>query len=290
MTTLRIWILAARPKTLFAVISPILIANTLAFCSQRFSLRIFIFTLLTGLGIQISTNFCNDYFDFIKGADTKDRKGPIRVTSSGLVSLKTMKKACSISLALTAFFGLFLLWHGGIVIGFLLAISLLLAVGYTAGPVPLAYKGLGDLFVFIFFGPIACLSSFYLQTKNLSLECNIIGIALGSLSTAILAVNNIRDIEEDEKARKMTLAVRFGIIFGKIEYLTLLLIPAVISMILSIERPLMLISVGYLAPAFFVTKKVLFTKSALELNSCLAKTGKLLIIYTLLLCIARIYS
>lgn len=290
MTPLRIWILAARPKTLFAVVSPILIANTLALCSQRFSLRIFLFTLLTGLGIQISTNFCNDYFDFVKGADTQDRKGPIRVTSSGLVSLQSMKKACLISLTLTAIFGLFLLWHGGIVIGILLAISLLLAVGYTAGPIPLAYKGLGDLFVFIFFGPIACLSSFYLQTKDLSLECNIIGIALGSLSTAILAVNNIRDIEEDEKARKMTLAVRFGVIFGKVEYLTLILIPAVISMVLSIQRPLMLISLCYLAPAFFVVKKVLFTKSALELNNCLAKTGKILLIYTLLLCIARIYS
>ena len=290
MSLLQIWMLAARPKTLFAVISPILVGTTIALSSFTFRPMIFLFTLLTGLGIQISTNFCNDYFDFIKGADTAERKGPLRVTQSGLVSLATMKKACVISLSLTALCGLFLLWEGGMVIAILLALSLLLAVGYTAGPIPLAYKGLGDLFVFVFFGPIACLSCYYLQTCSISFACNIVGIALGSLSTAILAVNNIRDIEEDKKAGKQTLAVRFGIQFGKIEYVTLLGIPALITLIISRERPTCLLSLGYLIPAWNVTQKVLFTKEARQLNESLAKTGLLLFVYTLLFCLGWILS
>jgi len=290
MSNLQIWVLAARPKTLFAVISPILVGTTIALSSAAFRPVIFLFTLLTGLGIQISTNFCNDYFDFIKGADTAERKGPLRITQSGLVSLSTMKKACAISLSLTALFGLVLLWEGGLVIALLLALSLLLAVGYTAGPIPLAYKGLGDLFVFIFFGPIACLSCYYLQTGSISFACNTVGIALGSLSTAILAVNNIRDIEEDKKAGKQTLAVRFGIQFGKVEYITLLGIPALITLIISREKPLCLLSLGYLIPSWNVAKKVLFSKDAQQLNHCLAKTGFLLLVYTLLFCLGWILS
>lgn len=290
MHTLRIWLLAARPKTLFAVISPILVGTTMALSLGKFNGVIFLFTLLTGLGIQISTNFCNDYYDFIKGADTKERKGPLRVTQSGLVSAGTMRKACAIALGLTALFGLVLLWHGGLVIALLLALSLLLAAGYTAGPYPLAYKGLGDLFVFLFFGPVACLSCYYLQTKDLSFECNIVGIALGSLSTAILAVNNIRDIEEDKKAGKRTLAVRFGIVFGKVEYIILLCIPAIITLTLSVKHPLTLLSLIYLLPTGLVAKEVLKTKNAALLNRCLAQTGMILFIYTFFFCVGWIFS
>lgn len=285
MSELQMWVLAARPKTLFAVVCPILVGTTMALSSGHFHPIIFLFTLLTGLGIQISTNFCNDYFDFIKGADTKERKGPLRITQSGLVSLSTMKKACAASLILTALFGLVLLWHGGVVIAILLTLSLLLAVGYTAGPYPLAYKGLGDIFVFVFFGPIACLSCYYLQTKELSLPCNIAGIALGSLSTAILAVNNIRDMEEDQKSGKRTLAVRFGIVFGKTEYITLLLIPSVVSCILSSSKPFALLSLVYLLPASKIARMVVSTADASELNRCLGKTGAILFLYTILLCL-----
>lgn len=290
MSELQMWMLAARPKTLFAVISPILVGTTMAISSGHFHPIIFLFTLLTGLGIQISTNFCNDYYDFIKGADTKERKGPLRVTQSGLVSISTMKKACAVSLMTTALFGLVLLWYGGIVIALLLAISLLLAVGYTAGPYPLAYKGLGDIFVFVFFGPIACLSCYYLQTKDLSFTCNVAGIALGSLSTAILAVNNIRDIEEDQKAGKRTLAVRFGIVFGKTEYITLLIIPALVTFILSVTKPFALLSLVYLLPSIKIARLVLFTNDPSELNRCLAKTGMILFLYTALLCLGWIIS
>ena len=282
--------LAARPKTLVAVLCPILIGTTMAASQGPLNPIIFIFTLLTGLGIQISTNFCNDYMDFVKGADTKERKGPIRVTQSGLVSIENMKKACGITLLFTTLTGLILLWYGGIVIGILLALSLLLAVGYTAGPIPLAYKGLGDLFVFLFFGPIACLSSYYLKTGLSSLACNISGIAVGAFSTAILAVNNIRDIEEDQKSGKQTLAVRFGIVFGKTEYILLLAIPAIITIVLGAEKPLLLISLGYLIPASQTAKTLLFTTEGSALNRCLGNTGFILFLYTVCFCIGWIYT
>ncbi len=290
MIPFKIWMLAARPKTLVAVLCPILIGTTIAASHGPLNPIIFIFTLLTGLGIQISTNFCNDYMDFLKGADTKERKGPIRVTQSGLVSIEAMKKACGITLLFTTLTGLILLWYGGIVIGLLLALSLLLAVGYTAGPIPLAYKGLGDLFVFLFFGPIACLASYYLQTGSSSLACNISGIAVGAFSTAILAVNNIRDIEEDQKSGKQTLAVRFGIVFGKTEYILLLAIPAIITIVLGAEKPLLLISLGYLIPASQTAKTLLFTTDGSLLNRCLGDTGFILLLYTVCFCIGWIYT
>ena len=290
MHAVKIWLLAARPKTLFAVVCPVLVGTTIAFSLGHFNPWIFAFTLLTGLAIQISTNFCNDYFDFIKGADTKNRKGPLRVTQSGLVPVHTMKKACVVSLLATALFGIVLIWHGGWIIALLVALSILLAVGYTAGPVPLAYKGLGDLFVFVAFGPVACLGCYYLQTANINLECNIVGLALGSLSTAILAVNNIRDIEEDQKSGKRTLVVRFGIVFGKMEYVILLLIPSIISLVLSVQRPLLLLSLLYLVPAIIIMTNVIYNNNPYKLNGYLAKTGILLFIYTTLFCVGWLLS
>ncbi|NDD58139.1 MAG: 1,4-dihydroxy-2-naphthoate polyprenyltransferase [Chlamydiae bacterium] len=290
MTRLQIWILASRPKTLAAVLCPVFIGTTMAFDMGIFNGWVFLLTLLTGLGIQVSTNFCNDYFDFIKGADTKDRKGPLRVTQAGLVSIQTMKKACIIALVSTALIGSYLIWHGGVVIGLLLFISLLLAVGYTAGPIPLAYKGLGDLFVFLFFGPVACLSTFYLQTFSISLLCNISSLSLGALSTAILAVNNLRDMEEDEKSGKRTLAVRFGIAFGKMEYATLLFIPSIITLVLAANKPWVLLSLLYLFPAGITLFKVLNPTHSDDLNRCLGKTGFILLIYTCLFCLGWLIS
>jgi 1,4-dihydroxy-2-naphthoate octaprenyltransferase len=290
MQQIKLWLLAARPKTLFAVISPVLVGSVIAFKEGQFNPYIFFLTLVTGLGIQISTNLWNDYFDFLKGADTKERKGPMRITQSGLVSLATMKQACIISLVITAILGVPLLITGGIFIGLLLAISLLLTIGYTAGPVPLAYRGLGDLFVFVFFGPIACLSTYYLQAHTFNFSCNIIGLALGALSTAILAVNNIRDIDEDKRSGKKTLTVRFGIVFGKVEYVLLLVIPSVVVLSLSPSRPFILLSLIYLIPAWNVTKKVLFSNDATELNKSLARTGATLFLFTALFCISWLIS
>jgi 1,4-dihydroxy-2-naphthoate octaprenyltransferase len=276
------WLMAARPKTLAAVLCPIALASAMAYKEGSFQVVVFIFTLITGLGIQISTNYCNDLFDFIKGADTQDRKGPKRITQSELISVTVMKKICLALLIFTLITGLVLVYFGGAVIALLVALSLILAVAYTAGPLPLAYKGLGDIFVFIFFGPVATLASFYLQTHTITFAAGVAGIALGALSTAILAVNNLRDIEEDGKAGKRTLVVRYGISFGKVEYVTLMLVPLPAVAVLATIQPWVLVSLAYLVPAAPLMRGVMASRGDEGLNALLGKTGALLALFSLL--------
>ncbi len=283
MNSLQIWVTAARPKTLCASVSPVILGSILAFSQGAFQPLLFLFTLITALGIQVSTNLANDYFDFLKGADTADRKGPLRVTQAGLVSLYTMKKAILTSLSLTAFTGLYLSLYGGIVIAGLLILSLLLAVLYTAGPYSLAYLGLGDLFVFCFFGPVAVLGAYYLQTAQFSLDAIFIGLGIGAISTAIICVNNLRDMEEDALVGKKTLAVRFGKTFAKMEYLTCLCLAGFIPYFFLFTHPFTIFSLLFLIPAVPCLRTVFYYEDPKELNIILVKTGQLLVIYTALL-------
>lgn len=287
MHALRIWIRAARPKTLIAGISPVLIGTVIALSDGVFHVMIFLLTLFTALGIQMETNFVNDYFDFLKGADTKERKGPLRVMQAGLVSPKKMKRAILIILALTFLLGCTLVYHGGIVIACLLILSLLLAFAYTTGPYPLAYLGLGDLFVFVFFGPIAVFFTYYLQTQHFSKEALIAGLSPGCLSMAILIANNVRDIEEDKKAHKKTLPARFGKIFGKIQYLLAIFLALIPILFFYQTHPFSLLTFLIFIPAFPMMKVMLDEKShnAAVLNDLFFNTGKLLWIFTLLFCI-----
>jgi len=165
---MNIWILAIRPRTLIAGASPVLIGTVLALREASFSWILLFFTLMTALGIQISTNLVNDYFDYLKGADTEKRTGEVRVMQAGLISRSAMRQAILISFSMTALFGSYLIWTGGIIIAALVAISLLLALVYTAGPFSLAYLGLAELFIFPFFGPIAVAGTAYLQTGHFS--------------------------------------------------------------------------------------------------------------------------
>ncbi|MES2199404.1 MAG: 1,4-dihydroxy-2-naphthoate polyprenyltransferase [Chlamydiota bacterium] len=283
MNSLDIWITAARPKTLCASMSPVLLGSTLAFAEGAFLPLLFLFTLLTALGIQITTNLANDYFDFLKGADTADRKGHLRVTQAGLVSLFTMKKAILLSLSITTFAGLYLTLHGGIFIVGLLILSLVLAILYTAGRYSLAYLGLGDLFVFFFFGPVAVLGTYFLQTGRFSWDAALVGIGIGAISTAIICVNNLRDVEEDALVGKKTLAVRFGRDFAKMEYLTCLCLAGLIPYFFLFTHPLTLISLLFFIPSVSCLRTVFYHENPRELNIVLVKTGQLLIIYTILL-------
>lgn len=288
MHSLQVWITASRPKTLCASVSPVILGSILGFAQGAFHPLLFLFTLMTALGIQITTNLANDYFDFLKGADTADRKGPLRVTQAGLVSLFTMKKAILLSLAFTAFTGLYLTLHGGIFIAGLLVLSLILSVLYTAGPYSLAYMGLGDLFVFLFFGPTAVLGAYYLQTGCFSWDALLVGIGIGAISTAIISVNNLRDVEEDALVGKKTLAVRFGKTFAKVEYLSCLCLAGLIPYFFLFTRPLTLLSLLFFLPAAPCLRSVFYYENPEELNTVLVKTGQLLIIYTLLLSIGWI--
>ena len=279
MNKIQTWIQAARPKTLIAGISPVIIGSAIAFTDGAFDLVIFLFTLLTSLGIQISCNLINDYADFLKGSDTALRQGPLRVTSAGLVSVSGMKRAAAICIFFTALFGSILVYQGGIVIALLLAISLLLAYFYTVGPFPLAYLGLGEIFVLAFFGPIAVAGTAYLQTGAFSLNAFIAGFGPGALSTAILVTNNLRDAEEDTLAHKKTLIVRFGKTFGKCEYLFCILLAFLLPFYFMSQHPFILLASLIILPAFVALHSV-FTQQ--DFRPLLPKTAQMLMLYTIL--------
>ncbi|MBX9923753.1 MAG: 1,4-dihydroxy-2-naphthoate polyprenyltransferase [Rhabdochlamydiaceae bacterium] len=288
MNTLQIWVAASRPKTLPISIGPALTGTLLAFSEGFFHPMLFLMTIATALGLQICANFANDYFDFMKGADTNERKGPLRVTQAGLVSLDQMKKALMISLTITACLGCCLVWYGGFFMAVLVAISLLCAVLYTGGPFPLAYLGLGDLFVFLFFGPIATLGAYFLQTASFSWDPILLGIGSGMLSVTPLVVNNIRDEQEDFTADKKTLVVRFGKRFGQMEYLFCLALGALVPFLFCKQHPFCLISLLFIIPACFSARSVLTYTDPKELNAVLAKTGQVVLLYHILFCLGWI--
>jgi 1,4-dihydroxy-2-naphthoate octaprenyltransferase len=285
MKPFSIWLEASRPKTLIASISPALIGTALAWKNGSFSPLVFLLTLLTGVAIQVGTNFANDYFDFLKGADTIDRKGPRRITQAGLVALPVMRKAIILAFMIAALSSAYLAAIGGPYISLLTILYIGLSLAYTAGPVPLAYLGLGDVFVLIFYGPIATLITYYLQTHELPLHVGILGLCPGLVSTAILTANNLRDVNEDRKCRKKTLVVRFGETFGRMEYTFCLvaayLIPCLYGYYL---MPIMLL------PACVPIKALWTIQDKKLLNVPFAQTGKLLILSTLLLAVSIIYA
>ena len=217
------WILASRPKTLPAAVVPVLVGSALAINRGRF---VFVFSLIAlccSLLIQIGTNYVNDLYDFLKGADNENRKGPIRVLASGLITVNEMKIG-SVVVFLTAFvLGLFLVYEAGPVIFLIGILSIFAGIAYTAGPFPLAYNGLGDLFVFMFFGIVGTTGTYFIQAKEFSTISFLTSIPVGALITNILVVNNYRDIEEDKAAGKRTLAVIFGKDFTKFQFVFLLI-------------------------------------------------------------------
>ena len=285
MNRLQVWTHATRPKTLVAGISPALIGLTLAISRGNLDPTLFFFTLMTGLLIQIGTNLANDYFDFMKGADTKDRKGFMRVTQAGLVTPAVMKRAIFATFFAAFLCGCYLIWHGGAMIALMLFLYIVLSILYTAGPFPLAYLGMGDLFVLFLYGPGAVLITYYLQTGTLSKEAFLAGISPGALSMAILLVNNVRDIEEDKLAGKKNLPVRFGKTFGKCQYIFSIVLALVPLFFFYPEHPFSLLSLLILLPALPLMKAMMSNQDPSLLNQLLVKTGQLLWLFTLLFCI-----
>lgn len=224
------WILASRPKTLTASIMPIFLGTCLSVShGNPIHWEILAFTLLSALFIQIGINLVNDTFDFKKGADTQERLGPPRATQSGWLSMQQVLGGAFICFVLGLFFGLPLINQGGwIVLGFL-SLCIILGYLYTGGPYPLAYLGLGELFVFIFFGPVITGMTYYLQSLSLNSDIFLAGIQIGCLATAIISMNNLRDIEGDRRAKKMTLPVRFGKRYARWEITFMILSPFILN-------------------------------------------------------------
>jgi 1,4-dihydroxy-2-naphthoate octaprenyltransferase len=221
----RVWLMAARPATLPASIAPVLVGTAVGVHGGAFSLLPFLAALAAAVLIQIGANLANDLFDFEKGADTAERLGPPRVTQSGLASPAQVRLAMQLSFGVAALFGLYLAIVGGWPIVAIGVLSIVAGVAYTGGPWPLGYHGLGDLFVFIFFGLAAVMGSAYLQSGEFTWTAFMAALPVGCPVTAILVVNNLRDLETDRRAGKHTLAVRLGAPFTRVQYALLLILP-----------------------------------------------------------------
>ncbi|NIM15061.1 MAG: 1,4-dihydroxy-2-naphthoate polyprenyltransferase [Candidatus Aminicenantes bacterium] len=290
---LKTWLLASRPKTLPAAVAPVIMGAAMAYGDGVHHFPSAIVALVCALLIQVNTNFVNDYADFKKGTDDPERIGPLRVTQAGLVTPQQMKRAIWLTVIITALLGLYLVYRGGWPIAVIGALSILSGILYTEGPYPLGYLGLGDVFVLIFFGPVAVGGTYYVQALTVNWVVILAGFAPGLLSVAILTVNNMRDIEGDKKTGKKTLAVRFGRGFAMKEYfysvLAACLIPVVIYLVTDKYK---LASLGGLT--LFFTPGVLgviFSKTdGPSLNKALAVTGRLLLIYGVLFSIGWIFS
>jgi 1,4-dihydroxy-2-naphthoate octaprenyltransferase len=261
-----------------AALSPVVIGSVLALKNDVFHWPSVLAAVLASTCIQIGTNFANDYFDFKSGKDTEKRLGPTRATSAGLVSPTTMKWAMILAFGFAIVFGAYIMWRGGWPIVVIGVLSILSGIAYTGGPYPLGYNGLGDIFVLIFFGPVAVAGTYYVQSLALYWPAVWLGLSPGLLSTALLAVNNVRDSEEDRGTGKRTLAVRFGDTFGRWEYvictLSAFLIPGV-YLVLNGQHSGYGFALGALISVPFCLQ--IFTLEKAELNTLLGKTGALLV-------------
>ena len=284
------WILASRPKTLLAAVVPVMVGSALAISMKKFFLPYSLIALICSILIQIGTNFTNDLYDYLKGSDTVKRKGPRRVLASGLISVREMKIAIILIFGLTFLLGLYLVFSVGILILWVGIFSIVAGIIYTAGPFPLAYNGLGDLFVFIFFGIIGTTGTFYLHTQQISLIAFLVSIPVGALITNILVVNNYRDIEEDRKANKKTLAVILGKTFSKWQFIILILISYLISFILyfNYDYSVWIFLPFVTIPISVALIKMLNTLKGEELNKTLELSAKFSGLYGLLLSIGLI--
>lgn len=210
-TNIKTLLLATRPKTLVAAVVPVLTGTALAYHhTNQVNYAIFTAVLVCALLIQVATNFYNDALDFEKGADTDTRLGPLRATHQGWWTAQSLKRAAATCLAMAAFIGAGLVIVGGWPIFIVGLVSMFLAYGYTGGPFPLAYRGLGELFVMIFFGWIAVAGTYYLQTQTLNEDVLVLGTQVGIYATMLIFINNIRDVEQDALVNKRTLSVRLG--------------------------------------------------------------------------------
>lgn len=277
------WVLAARLKTLPAAISPVLVGAALAADVGRFDLWPALAALLGALLLQIGSNLANDYFDAMKGTDNATRLGPTRVTAAGIISPSNMRIGMVVTFGLAALVGFYLIQVGGWPILVVGAAAILAALAYTGGPKPFGYMGLGDLFVFLFFGPIAVCGTYYLQTFNLSRDAIFASLPLGALITAILVVNNLRDIDSDRAAGKHTLAVRVGREATCSEYIALIALAYAVPVILAIGRasPWLLAPFLTLPIALRLIATIQRASDGPTLNAALARTAQLSLLFAL---------
>lgn len=281
----KVWWLAARPKTLPAAAAPVVVGTAAALHSGVFRPAPALAALLAALCLQIGSNLANDVFDFKKGADRGERLGPMRVTQAGLLTPGQVLAGMWVVFAVAAVLGLYLVLVGGWPIVAIGVLSILTAIAYTGGPYPLGYHGLGDLLVFIFFGPVAVVGTYYVQAGGISPLAVWASVPVGTLVVNILVVNNLRDIENDRAAGKNTLAVRLGVRGTRVEYLLLLAIALLVPLWLWLSgQTSAWVLVSWLAlPVGWTPVRQVLTGQGRVLNHALAGSARLALVYALLL-------
>jgi 1,4-dihydroxy-2-naphthoate octaprenyltransferase len=283
---IRIWLMAARVRTLPAAIAPVLVGTALAGYLHVFHPLRFVAALIGAMFIQIGTNLSNDYSDARRGADTEDRLGPVRVTAGGLVPPRQVLIATYLTFGVAVLAGVYLVVVAGwqlLVVG---AASILAGVLYTGGPKPYGYEGLGEVFVFLFFGIVAVAGSFFVQVKHLDWEAFALAVPVGLIAAGLLVVNNTRDIETDRRAGKRTLAVRIGRartrrLFAAMIYVAYLLTP--VTWVFGPLEPWLFLPWLTLPLAARVVRTVRTRTDGASLNQTLARTGQLQLIFCVLL-------
>ncbi|HYH12926.1 MAG TPA: 1,4-dihydroxy-2-naphthoate polyprenyltransferase [Thermomicrobiales bacterium] len=288
----KLWLLAARPKTLPAAVAPVVVGTSIAIHEDGFHALAAALALITALLLQVAANFANDALDFSHGADTGERVGPTRVTSAGLLSHRAVMRATAITLALAMVSGLWLVVRGGWPMLALGVAAIVCAVAYTGGPYPLGYLGLGEVFVFIFFGPVAVAGTAYVQTLELTPMALATSVPIGALAVAILVVNNLRDLPTDARSGKRTIAVRIGPHRTRIEYGAMLVV--------AVASPLVFWAAGWLDWWWILTTgswplagqlwQQIHRHQGRSLNGTLAATARTQLVYSVLLALAMVLS
>ena len=275
---LGVWLMAARPRTLSAGVSPVLVGTAIAHGAGAFRPLAALLALLASLLIQIGTNFANDYSDFKHGADA-NRVGPPRVTQSGLIAPATVKLAAWIAFGASGILGIALAAMAGWPILVIGAASVAAGWLYTGGPWPLGYHGLGDLFTFVFFGLVATCGTVYVQALYVPPVAWQAGTAVGALATAILVVNNLRDRETDARVGKNTLAVKLGARATRAQYVILVMVPFALA--IAMGAPWTLLALAAVLPAL----RTVLAKDGAALNLGLGQTARAQLIYSILLAV-----
>jgi len=282
--TLKTWLMAARPKTLTAALVPVMVGTALAYGLGVGRWLPAVAALVGAMLIQIGTNLTNDYYDFKKGADTEERLGPKRVTQSGLIAPGTVLASALLCFGLAVVVGIYLVVVGGWPIVAIGLASVLAGYAYTGGPFPLAYNGLGDVFVFVFFGLVAVPGTFYVQALTVGPAAWWAAIPVGAIGTAILVVNNLRDETTDTKANKRTLVVRLGSTAGKAEYVVLLVAAYATPVAmwgLGLASPWVLLAL-LSGPVVVPPLKLVLKAKGAELNPALGGTARVQLVYGVL--------
>jgi 1,4-dihydroxy-2-naphthoate octaprenyltransferase len=276
--------MAIRPRTLPAAAAGVVTGSALAYHDSAFHPLIALAALIVGLCLQTGSNLANDLFDFERGVDAQREHGPQRVTQSGLLTPAEVKRGTIIVFAVAALLGLLLAFRAGWVVLVVGGISILSALAYSAGPFPLGEHGLGDVFVFLFFGMVSVAGTYFVQARTVSSAAWEMSLPIGLIIVGILVVNNLRDIETDRAAGKFTLPARFGIRFAKSEYLFCLIIAYLCLPVFVALRvvPIGVLLVWLSLPFAWHTANTVLTRAGKSLNSALAGTGQLVFLYSAL--------